>query len=438
MLNLLDLPMDLILALCRRMLLSDLISFLSSCGVLRGYTAERSLWVDVLHRTQQTEMQPIAQPIRQDLSKLNLHDLQNGARQTYRLAKNWTAPAPKPRSIREVGYIGEDSQLIVIPGTGLVLVTGRCGSTSGNRVACWNIRVDPAECCASLDLGAHVVVESASFDKWGEVLLGAWDYSVNVHRLLAIRVDYRGLSAVSILLICSHDFDHRPRPEAWPTSHVTARRGTVSVVVADNMGSMYTLLTVSFDGSNKHIVPIRLPAHESLTGLTTQIVPSSNGPYLLRHIEPGNLGPPLAPAHRHTIIQLGLPASGMSDVDEDLPARPTSDILHISYSMHALEFSLPAPGEQPVFGPVAMRVPVERDTQYHIAAASPSGRYALVVEGKQALLSRFGYGGTREDRPLELEGVNMGSSDWWMAMDDNLGLVLALHGNGTLRIFSYT
>ncbi|KAJ7743420.1 hypothetical protein B0H14DRAFT_2987491 [Mycena olivaceomarginata] len=374
MLNLLDLPMDLILALCRRMLLSDLISFLSSCSVLRGYTAERSLWIDVLHRTQQTEMQPIAQPIRQDLSKLNLHDLQNGARQTYRLAKNWMVPAPTPRSIREVGYVGGDSELIIIPGTGLVLVTGRSGSTSGNPLACWNIHVDPAECCASLDLGAHVVVESASFDEWGKVLLGAWDPSVNVHRLLAIRVDYRDLSAVSISLICSHDFDHRPRPEAWPTSHVSARRGT-------------------------HIVPIRLPAHESLTGL---------------------------------------PASGMSDVDEDLPARPTSDILHISYSMHALEFSLPAPGEQPVFGPVAMRVPVERDAKCHIAAASPSGRYALVVEGKQALLSRFGYGGTREDRPLELEVVNMGSSDWWMAMDDNLGLVLALHGNGTLRIFSYT
>ncbi|KAJ7865428.1 hypothetical protein B0H14DRAFT_2573849 [Mycena olivaceomarginata] len=135
----------------------------------------------------------------------------------------------------------------------------------------------------------------------------------------------------------------------------------------------------------------QLPAYESLTGLTTQIVPSSNGPYLLRHIEPGNLGPPLAPAHRHTIIQLGLPASGMSDVDEDLPVRPTSDILHISYSMHALEFSLPARGEQLVFGPIAMRMPVERDAQCHIAAASPSGRYALVVEGKQALLSCFGY-----------------------------------------------
>ncbi|KAJ7817622.1 hypothetical protein B0H14DRAFT_3148209 [Mycena olivaceomarginata] len=358
MLNLLDLPMDLILALCRRMLLSE-ISFLSSCSVLRGYTAERSLWIDVLHRTQQTEMQPIAQPIRQDLSKLNLHDLQNGARQTYRLAKNWMVPAPTPRSIREVGYVGGDSQLIVIPGTGLVLVTGRSGSTSGNPLACWNIHVDPAECCVSLDLGAHVVVESASFDEWGKVLLGAWDPSVNVHRLLAIRVNYRDLSAVSISLICSHDFDHRPRPEAWPTSHVSAHRGTDYQLAACPMST-------------------RICQH------------------------------------------------------------PTSDILHISYSMHALEFSLPAPGEQPVFGPVAMRVPVERDAQCHIAAASPSGRYTLVVEGKQALLSRFGYGGTREDRPLELEGVNMGSSDWWMAMDNNLGLVLALHGNGTLRIFSYT
>ncbi|KAJ7310775.1 hypothetical protein DFH08DRAFT_822883 [Mycena albidolilacea] len=293
--------------------------------------------------------QPIAQPIRQDLSKLNLHDLQNGARQTYRLAKNWMMPAPTPRSIREVGYVGGDSQLIVIPGTGLVLVTGRSGFTSGNPVACWNIRMDPAECCASLDLGAHVAVESASFDEWGKVLLGGWDPRVNVHRLLAICVDYRDLSAVSISLICSHDFDHRQRPEAWPTSHVSARRGTDYQLVAD--------------------------------------------------------------------------------VDEDLPARPTSDILRISYSMHALEFSLPAPGEQPVFGPVAMRVPVERDAECHIAAVSPSGRYALVVEGNQALLSRFGYDGTREDRPLELEGVNMGSSDWWMAMDDNLGLVLALHGN---------
>ncbi|KAJ7929810.1 hypothetical protein B0H13DRAFT_1859296 [Mycena leptocephala] len=192
----------------------------------------------------------------------------------------------------------------------------------------------------------HPFVESASFDEWGEVLLGAWDYSV-------------------------------PRPEAWPTSHVSARRGTVSVIVVDGMGSMYTLLTVSFDGSNKRIIPLKLPAYESLTGLTTQIVPSSNGPHLLRHIDPGNLGPPLAPAHRHTIIQLGLPASGMSDVDEDLP---------------------------PVFGPVAMRVPVKGDAECHIAAASPSGRYALVVEGKQLLLSRFAYGGTREDRPLELEG----------------------------------
>ncbi|KAJ7870590.1 hypothetical protein B0H14DRAFT_3573764, partial [Mycena olivaceomarginata] len=92
----------------------------------------------------------------------------------------------------------------------------------------------------------------------------------NVHRLLAIRVVYRDLSAVSISLVCSHDFVHRPRPEAWPTSHVSARRGTVSVIVVDGMGSMYTLLTVSFDGSNKHIIPLKLPAYESLTGLTTQ------------------------------------------------------------------------------------------------------------------------------------------------------------------------
>ncbi|KAJ7898851.1 hypothetical protein B0H14DRAFT_2674459, partial [Mycena olivaceomarginata] len=413
-----------------------------SCSVLRGYTAERSLWIDVLHRTQQTEMQPIAQPIaqpiRQDLSKLNLHDLQNGARQTYRLAKKLDgartdAPVDTGGRVRW-GRLRANYNSWHGPRSG----HRKNGSTSGNPLACWNIHVDPAECCDSLDLGAHVVVESASFDEWGKVLLGAWDPSVNVHRLLVIRVDYRDLSAVSISLICSHDFDHRPRPEAWPTSHVSARRGTVSVVVADNMGSMYTLLTVSFDGSKKHIVPIRLPAHESLTGLTTQIVPSSNGPYLLRHIEPGNLGPPLAPAHRHTIIQLGLPASGMSDVDEDLPARPTSDILHISYSMHALEFSLPAPGEQPVFGPVAMRVPVERDAKCHIAAASPSGRYALVCRRQTGASVPLWLWRNKRRPSVGTRSGQYGSSDWWMAMDDNLGLVLALHGNGTLRIFSYT
>ncbi|KAJ7828327.1 hypothetical protein B0H13DRAFT_1917130 [Mycena leptocephala] len=412
MLILLDLPADLILALCRRMLLSDLISFLSTCRALRGYTSERSLWIDVLHRTQYTEMQPIAQPIPQDLSKLNLDDLRNG-------------PHRRP------GRYGR---------------SGRGGSTSGNRVACWNIRVHPVECCASLDLGAHVVVEAASFDKWGQVLLGDWDPSVNVHRLLAIRIDYRALSAVSTSLVCSHDFVDRPRPEVWPVSHVSARRGAVSVVVSDGMGLMYTLLTVSFDGRNKRIIPIKLPTLESPPGLTTQLVPSSNGPYLLRHIERGSLGLPLAPLHRHTIIQVGLPASDISDVDQDFPARPTSDVLKLLYSTYALEFWPPGPGEQPVFGPkppIPMRriehcVPsLVHGAEYHIAAASPLGRYALVVDGKQVLLSRFGYGGTREDRPLELEGVNSGSVDWSMAMDDSLGLVLALRGNGTLRIFSY-
>ncbi|KAJ7828004.1 hypothetical protein B0H13DRAFT_2373442 [Mycena leptocephala] len=92
---------------------------------------------------------------------------------------------------------------------------------------------------------------------------------------------------------------------------------------------------------------------------------------------------------------------------------------------------------QPALWPVALKASMDSERGgNHVAAAGTSGRYAVVVQDGKVLLSHFGSGGTRENR-LELDGVDVGSGEWRMAMDDSVGLVLALHINGTLRVFSY-
>lgn len=107
---------------------------------------------------------PIAVQIHQDLSRLSLLELQEAGARTARIIKNWASENPRLQSIREI-YVDAMSDVIVIPGTGLVIAHGPA------HVACWDIHTE--ECVARLGLHRDISIESATFEEYGKVVLGA-------------------------------------------------------------------------------------------------------------------------------------------------------------------------------------------------------------------------------------------------------------------------
>jgi hypothetical protein len=140
-------------------------SFFKSCTALRQILAEKSFWLRALARVRREQMHPIAVPIRQDLSILTLAELQEAGKRTNRLIKNWFNEAPKPESLREM-YMDAMAEIIVIPGTGLVIAHGPA------FVSCWDIRTK--SCVGRLVVHRHLSIDSAAFEEYGTVILGAY------------------------------------------------------------------------------------------------------------------------------------------------------------------------------------------------------------------------------------------------------------------------
>jgi hypothetical protein len=76
--------------------------------------------------------------------------------------KNWSAKYPTPESVRAM-HMDPMTEIIVIPGTNLLI------SHCQGFVACWDIATEL--CVGRLPLDPDFIVNSASFEEYGKVML---------------------------------------------------------------------------------------------------------------------------------------------------------------------------------------------------------------------------------------------------------------------------
>ncbi|KAJ7726128.1 hypothetical protein B0H16DRAFT_1780760 [Mycena metata] len=135
MASILELPEDILLELAKELDVVDLVSFLSTCRVIRKVKLHKSLWLDALVRIQEVERQPHPLSNTQNLSTLSLQQLQHTAQQINRLMKNWRSDNPRPTRI---------GQLSVEPNYGFFCLTGTpfivTHADAEGSMSCWDIR----------------------------------------------------------------------------------------------------------------------------------------------------------------------------------------------------------------------------------------------------------------------------------------------------------
>ncbi|KAJ6521083.1 hypothetical protein DFH09DRAFT_1193274 [Mycena vulgaris] len=128
-------PQDVLLELFKHLDVTDLITFLSICRIIRELQCERTLWIHALIRLKQVEMQPLPLPLGKTLDVLSLHELQNTVRRAnrlaLRLANNLKSDHPRPARICPL-FVEPGARIFCIPGANLI-VTHITGS-----VSCWD------------------------------------------------------------------------------------------------------------------------------------------------------------------------------------------------------------------------------------------------------------------------------------------------------------
>ncbi|KAJ7458331.1 hypothetical protein B0H11DRAFT_2243032 [Mycena galericulata] len=401
-----DLPLDLILEISLQLELADAIALFSTCHSLRKFMSEKSFWIRALTRVRREEMHPIAVPLCSDLSTLSLLDLQKAGKRTNRLMKNWMTPTPTMESIREM-HVDAASDLIVIPGTGLVIVHGR------GHVACWDIFTE--ECVARLVLPRDVAIDSAAFEEYGKVMLGAIATSAPTFHVIAICIDHRVRTAVTMSQVLSHAFSH-PRNHFSGCWKVTVDHETVRVVVATHEPYRYHLLSVTFTEEER---------------ITEDVLPMAS------QIDQGILS-----QHRLTNTVVPLAHSTFAYHRSKVPADPWADVVTFSASYQTVEF-WPASREagELLFGPVASySLDLGRISGIVDFIAGTSGLYVLLVRGTKVdplLLLRYNPGAPPVVRTMTMPSKPLSVGVGRLALDDHLGLVLSIREDGELAILSY-
>ncbi|KAJ7496237.1 hypothetical protein B0H11DRAFT_857649 [Mycena galericulata] len=437
-----DLPLDLILEISLQLGLADAIALFSTCHSLRKVMSEKSFWIHALTWVRREEMHPIAVPLCSDLSTLSLPELQEAGKRTNRLMKNLMTPKPTIESIREM-YVGAASGLIVIPGTGLVVVHkhGRA------HVACWDIFTK--ECVASLVLPCNVAIDSAAFEEYGRVMLGAFATDTPSLHVIAICIDYRVRTAVTMSQVISHAFSHPHRfSSRWK---VTVDHETLRVVAATYEPHRYHLFSVSFAGEER-ITEDVLPMIPSVSGHfpappEVLTVPSPSGPYFLRHMTTSIDVAHLAPSrHRvtNTVVPLAHSMSAFLNIST-VPVDPWADVVRLSASCDWIEFC-PASREagELVFGPVtSYPLDLGRMLGIYSLTAGTSGLHALLVRSTKVdplLLVRYIPGAPPVVRTMTMPSKPPNNADMQegrLAFDDHLGLVIYIRKDGELVVLSY-
>ncbi|KAJ7167120.1 hypothetical protein C8R46DRAFT_1192313 [Mycena filopes] len=444
--GLLSLPSDLILEISMHLNLSDSIDLLSTCKVLRQCLAEKSFWIHTLARLHHESRHPIAVPLLQDLSALTLADLQEAGKRTSRLIKNWRSEAPRPESVREM-YVDLVAEIILIPGTNLIITHGR------GFVACWDLL---RKCPVGRLVEEGLEIESATFGEYGKAMLGAIKTDSYCFEVAAICVDYRDRKAVSITLHMQHMFVY-PRRHFYQASQVTVDPDAVRLVVTGFDPWDYTLLSVSLAGEEQIIYGFMPGVTREIASYgppKVSIIPTSNGNYFLRHRQTfGELthlstraAREPAPTLVHRIIPLAAPNHSFQ-FKHLAPADPTAAIMRITTGQFLVEFwhaarDRDADGE-PVFGDVAVHTYL-CDCIVNSVVVGASGMYALLAlrplhEDEAALrLVRCGFGGAPDARDMRVEPEKtLYAKEGQIALDDRLGLIVSVRGDGRLRVASY-
>ncbi|KAJ7453287.1 hypothetical protein B0H11DRAFT_1927023 [Mycena galericulata] len=408
--------------------------------------SEKSFWIRALTRVRREEMHPIAVPLCSDLSTLSLLDLQKAGKRTNRLMKNWMTPTPTMESIREM-HVDAASDLIVIPGTGLVIVHGR------GHVACWDIFTE--ECVARLVLPRDVAIDSAAFEEYGKVMLGAIATSAPTFHVIAICIDHRVRTAVTMSQVLSHAFSH-PRNHFSGCWKVTVDHETVRVVVATHEPYRYHLLSVTFTEEERiteDVLPMASQIDQGIlitslprvtfTPPAVLAVPSPSGPYFLRHTTTSvDVAHLTQSQHRLTNTVVPLAHSTFAYHRSKVPADPWADVVTFSASYQTVEF-WPASREagELLFGPVASySLDLGRISGIVDFIAGTSGLYVLLVRGTKVdplLLLRYNPGAPPVVRTMTMPSKPLSVGVGRLALDDHLGLVLSIREDGELAILSY-
>ncbi|KAJ7734105.1 hypothetical protein B0H16DRAFT_1578270 [Mycena metata] len=435
----LSLPSDLVLEVSKHLDLADAIHLLSTCRTLRECCTEKSFWIGALARVRQEQRHPIAVPLLQDLSALTLAELAEAGKRTNRLMRNWRSETPKPESVREI-YVDLMADIVVIPGANLVITHG------AGFVACWDI---VRQCSVGCLVENGIMIESATFGEYGKVMLGATKRNSSCFDAVVVCVDYRNRAAVSISLLLQHTFAY-PRRHSYQVSPVSVDANIARVVVTTLEPWNYTLLSVSLAGNEETRYGL-MPAATRSIGVygppKTSIISSPHGPYFLRHMRdygdiahlsnsPGT--PPTT-----TTTPLGTPNNSFQ-IKHFIPADPTADVVCITSGQFTVEF-WPVQRDadaQLVFGDIYF---VRRRPRRLIGVvAGSSGTYALValhpggsLDEAPLRLLRCVPGGALDYRDIRVPDKTLYAKEGQIALDDHLGLILSVRGDGRLRIASY-
>lgn len=180
------------------------------------------------------------------------------------------------------------------------------------------------------------------------------------------------------------------------------------------------------------------------------IIPSPDGPYFMRHMQ--NYAdiahlPARTSNAKPSIIQVPLEHPNKSlQIKKYTPSAPTADVVNIAVGDSRVEFwhASPTTEGQLVFGDAASYTfgwPSALGWPSNNVVGGASGIYTLLgVSGhpeSPLRLLRYVPGGPPVLLELRIPVKTLYINEGRLALDDHLGVILSLRGDGKLRIVSY-
>ncbi|KAJ6585836.1 hypothetical protein B0H19DRAFT_1110831 [Mycena capillaripes] len=435
-----DLPPDVLLEVVKQLDAADLISFLSTCRVIRELQLQRTLWLHALIRIRQVEMQPLplAKP-----EALSLPELQNAVRHACRLMKILRSDKPRPVRVNTLS-VESGSRILTIPGSNLVMIhlMGSC--------SCWDIPT--SQLVAHLEIPDLQIKTEACMEIEGKALFAAC--TPDLTKLVVVCVDFWDRAHISISHVISPAIEDLHR--AWNRFFINARDMgfcTTSSIILWSMDAHAGVRTIPhhvddplrapclafggtiYVGSDRSawehsILAIPLPAASDhhpngddhpTTDKTTFMIPSTVGcspDEFAMSTWPSRFIPPhygiFAVTHRTLWAGPGCPVLPLIHF---WPARVTRNKLE--------------------FAPGCVYKHLQPISQIAIGA---SGKYVLFrVEEEHGYLGLLHFSATPAPRTtfrkLDIGNLPM-SSLLQIALDDSLGLVF-VHSPGEVTVISY-
>ncbi|KAJ7308669.1 hypothetical protein DFH08DRAFT_899882 [Mycena albidolilacea] len=190
--NIRELLPDVLLELAKQANVRDLLSFLSTCHVIHDLQFQRSLWLEVLTRIREIELQPLPLSTADPPDTLSLRELQNVARRADRLRRNLQSDNPRLFDMRSLSVVARAGPIFFIPGAHLAV------THSPGFVTCWDIV--SSQMVGQLEI-PHLLVrdEALSMDIAGKALVGACiAESGMVKHLVVICIDFQDRAHISV------------------------------------------------------------------------------------------------------------------------------------------------------------------------------------------------------------------------------------------------